>query len=272
MKEIKKFLTITIGLLIISCSSNDSNEQESESSGLLKRMEIQSTSTPYIYEFNYNDNNTINEIYFYNYFAANRKDNFYYNSQGNVEYVESVLLNNDQVVQTVNFNYNGSNELISEIKIDNQNNNEIIERRDYFYENGVLNCLNRCYDSECNSFLEICYEYDGNGNPITTTYRDDNGQSLAQIDISEFDNGKSAFFGSNLTEINYSTNPALGFLKTNNNLTSRDVTTYNPSGDILFEFQLIYLLEFNSSDLPIKSTVNSNQLTGSNNIIFYEYY
>lgn len=270
MKKITKTVIILIGILIVSCSSDDSNEQEPESSGLLKRMEIQNTSTPHIYEFKYNDNNSINEIYFYIFFAGDRKDKFYYNNQGNVEYVESILLSNNQVVQTVNFTYNGSNELITEIKIDNENNNEIIERRDYFYENGVLSCLNRCYDSECNSFQQICYEFDGNGNSSTTTYRDDNGQTLAQIDISEFDNGKTAYFGSNLADIKYLTNPALGLLEVNNNPTSREVTTYFPTGGIQFEFQYNYAIEFNSSDLPTQITISSNQSAEST--VLYEYY
>ncbi|MFD1015454.1 hypothetical protein [Winogradskyella rapida] len=270
MKKLTKTVIILIGILIVSCSSDDSNEQEPESSGLLERMEIQNTSTPYIYEFNYNDNNTINEIYFYNYFAGDRKDKFYYNNQGSIEYIESILLSNDQVVQTVNFNYNASNELISEIRIDNENNNEIIERGDYFYENGAFSCLNRCFDIECNSFQQICYEFDGNGNSYTTTYSDDNGQTLVQIDVSEFDNGKSAFFGSNLTEIRYLTNPALGFLIVNKNLISKEVTTYFATGGIQSEFQYDYTTEFNSSDLPTQITISSNQSADST--ILYEYY
>jgi hypothetical protein len=274
MKKLIKTVIILIGILLASCSSDDSNEQVPESSGLLKRMEINDPSIiPYVYEFYYNDNSTINEIYFYNFFAGDRKDKFYYDNQGNIEYVESILLSNNQVVQTVNFTYNSSGQLINEIKIDNINNNEVIERRDYFFENGMLSCMNSCYDSTCSSFQQVCYEYDGNGNSITTTYKDDNGQTLFQIDITEFDNNKSPYFGSNIAGIIYTTNPAfgsLGFIDDINNPLNRSVTTYFSNGNINLEFETNYTIDFNSSDLPTQITSNANQSVIR--FISYEYY
>lgn len=271
MKKLNLLIGLLIGFIIISCSTDEQENEENISSGLLKRMEIQDNSVPYIYEFYYNPNNTISEIIFYNYFTLDTKNKFYYDNLGRLDYIESIIIQegfNNAVDIVTHFDYNLSNQLVSEIKYNI--NDEVLERIDFFYENNNLSCMNRCYDNECNSFNQICFEFDVNENPITTIFKEDNGQTISQINISEFDNNKRAFFGSNLNEINHYTNSALGLIKSNHNSTNTQVTTYFPDGNINLQLEYDYEIDYNSSNMPTEIRTNLNQ--SLNSVIKYEYY
>jgi len=51
MKKIIKTIFISIGILITSCSSDSVDEQEIQSRGLLKRMEIKRNSRTSVQEY-----------------------------------------------------------------------------------------------------------------------------------------------------------------------------------------------------------------------------
>jgi len=270
MKKLKLIAFCLIGLIINSCSSDEqTNDNGSNFSGLLKRVEIQDTSVPYIYEFKYNDNNTIDEIFYYNYFTQDRKDKFYYDTQGKIDYVETITLFNNQVSEITNFDYNSNNLLTNQIKTDT--NGDILNRFEFFYSNGRLNCYDICLDSNCNYNPQFCYDYDTSGNPSSITHSEDEGLTISQFDTLAYDNNKNPFFGSNLENITYTSNPALAFINnSNNNIINRQVTTYYSNGNIEFEFEYNYTNQFNQSDLPIRTNVNEGQ--SLDQVILYEYY
>jgi len=249
MKKLKLLFTILIGLTILSCSSDDDNNQTPDNtSKLIKKVTLSNQNQTYSVNFSYNSDNSIDKLE-------------YLDTGG--DFIEQYFYNNGELDRIERQDLNGVTEGSSEVY--SYENGQPVEQKDYinittldevfkyFYNNNLLSSIQYFGFNETEYSKQDIYQYDSNQNVISILTDYVNASISEEETVFTYDSKNNPF-----KNIEPKITLKESFISFNNNLVTEVKTNLSKNTSISTKN---YTYSYDNDEYPISRTDGNETLT-----------
>jgi len=141
------------------------------------------------------------------------------------------------------------------------------------YANGYLSSIESCYFQNCDSSEIQNLIYNTQGNLIEREILNKLSVSetrILSLENFEYDNFKTPYADSNMSELVYVSNSGIYLIPSLNNILETNITSYNSNGSVREVFNQTYVHTYNKNEQPIITTLFQGDTFVSE--YSYEYY
>lgn len=245
----KKIITLTLSLILLSCATNEDQDNTNSGVVLLREMITNSQGTQTTLYFNYTGNKIVNV-------TSNAYEWKYYYTGDLITKIENY--DNNVLSSTTHYNYNSQNNLISFINL--LNNNQGNRTTLTYNSNGTITYNNYTGDLTTQTSLESIYTATLSNNEITI-FKNETSNTTYTYDYDLKNNYMKNVLG--FSKIGMAVWDDFNVMGVFHNMTQRRETLPNQNPRI----KEINEYSYNSDDFPV--TINTSSYSSIGTLYYY---